>query len=85
MLQCRADTPDHGGNGIPPFSHNGSSISGDSVVCGIYTCFTCGTDGCLSRFCSQMQTVVYHGPDNNILYPHVQQPLVTRDSHEQNA
>ena len=36
MLQCRADTPDHGGNGNPPFCHNGSSISGDPVEYLVY-------------------------------------------------
>ena len=42
--------PDHGGNGDPPSSHNGSSISGDSIVSSVYTSFTCGTDGHISRF-----------------------------------
>ena len=37
--------PDHGHRGDPPFSYNGSSISGDSMVSSLYTCFTCGTDG----------------------------------------
>ena len=37
--------PDHGGNGDQPSSHNGSSISGDSEVSRICTCFACGTDG----------------------------------------
>ena len=32
-----------------------------------------------------MQTIADHGPDNNTLYPHGPQPLVTRDSNEQNA
>ena len=62
--------PDHGGNGNPPSSHNSSSISGDSEVSSVYTCFGCGTDGHISRFCSQMQSLADHGPDNNILYPH---------------
>ena len=57
--------PDHGGNGNPPFSNNGSSIIGDSVVFSVYTCFTCGTDGHLSRFCSQMQTLADNRPHNN--------------------
>ena len=47
--------------------------------------FTCGTGGCLSRFCSQMQTLTDHGPGSNTLYPHGSQPLVTRDGNEQNA
>ena len=45
----------HGSNGDPPSSHNGSSISGDSEISSIYTCFACGTDGHIARFCSQMQ------------------------------
>ena len=75
----------HGGNGNPPSSHNGSSISGDSEVSRVYICFACGTDGHISRFCSQMQSLADHGPDNNILYPHGPQLLVNRDSHEQSV
>ena len=73
----------HGGNGNPPSSHNGSSISGDSEVSGVYTCFACGTDGHISRFSSQIQSLAGHGSDNNILYPHGPPLLVNRDSHEQ--
>ena len=62
--------PDHGGNGDSPSSHNGSSISGDSEVSSIYTCFACRKDRHISRFCSQMQSLADHGPNNNILYPH---------------
>ena len=83
-MHCRADTHDHGGNGDIHSSHNGSRISGDSEVSSVYTCFACGTDGHISRFCSQMQSLADHGPDNNILYPHGPQLLVNRDSHEQN-
>ena len=36
-MQSRS--PDHSGNGDPSSSHNGSSISGDSVVSSVYTCF----------------------------------------------
>ena len=75
---------DHGGNGDLPFSHNVSSISGDSKVSSVYNCFACGTDGHISRFYSQMQSLAGHGPDNYILYPHGAQLLVSRDSHEQN-
>ena len=71
------------GNDNPPSSHNGSRISGDSEVSSVYTCFACGTDGHISRFCSQMQSLADHGPDNNILYPHGPPLLVNRDSHEQ--
>ena len=74
--------PDHVGNGDPHSSHNGSSISADSVVSSLYTCFACGTDGHISRFCSQMQSLADHNPNNNILYPYGPQLLVTRDSHE---
>ena len=56
----------HSGNGHPPSSHNGSSISGDSEVSSVYTCFACGTDGHISRFCSQMQSLADYGPSNNI-------------------
>ena len=69
-------SPDHGGNGYPPSSHNGSSISRDSEVSSVYTCFVCGTDGHISRFCSQMQSLADHGPHNNILYPYGLQLLV---------
>ena len=43
----------HGGNGDPPSTHNGSSISGDSELSSAYTCFACGTDGHIFRFCSK--------------------------------
>ena len=75
----------HGGNGDLTSSHNGSSISGDSEVSSVYTCFPCGMDGLISRFCSQMQSLADHGPNNNILYPHGPPLLVNRDSHEQSA
>ena len=75
-------SPDHGGDGNPPSSHNGSSISGDSEVSNLYTCFACTTDRHICRFCSQMQSLAGHGPDNNILYPNGPQLLVNRDSHE---
>ena len=75
----------HGGNGDPPSSHNGSSIIGDSEVSHVYSCFTCGTDEHISRFCSQMKSLADHGPDNNILCPHGSSLLVNRDSHEQSA
>ena len=41
------------------------------------------TDGHLSRFCSQMQSLADHGPDNNMLYPHGPSPFVNSYSHEQ--
>ena len=71
----------HGGNGNTPSSHNGSSISGDSEVSSVYACFACGTDGHISRFCSQMQSLTDHCPDNNILHPHGPPLMVNRDSH----
>ena len=74
--------PVHGGNGSPP-NHNGSSIGGDSEVSSVYTCFACGTDGHISRFCSQLQSLADHGPHNNILYPHGPQLLENGDCHEQ--
>ena len=40
----------------------------------------CGTDGHLSRFCSQMQSLADCGPDNNMLYPHGLPPLVNNMS-----
>ena len=73
----------HCGNGDPPSSHNGSSISRDSEVSSVYTCFACRTDGNISRFCSQMQSLADQGPDNNMLYPQGPPLLVNRDSHEQ--
>ena len=45
--------------------------------------FACGTDGHISRFCSQMQSLVDQGPDNKMLYPHSPPLLVNRDSHKQ--
>ena len=75
----------HGGNSDPPSSHNDSSIIGDSEVSRVYICFACGMDGHISRFCSQMQSLVDHGPNNNILYSHGPPLLVNRDIHEQNA
>ena len=42
----------------------------------VYTCFTCRTDGHLSRFCSQMESSVDHSSNNNTLYPHGPQLLV---------
>ena len=75
----------HGGNSEPTSSHNGSSISGDSEVSSVYTHFACRTDGHISRFCSQMQSLADHGPDNNILYSHSLPFLVNRDSHEQSV
>ena len=56
----------HGGNSNPPSSHNNSSISGDSEVSYVYTCFVCGMDRHLSRFCLQMQSLADCGPDNYI-------------------
>ena len=49
---CRAEQipPDYGGNGNPPSSHNGCSVSGFSEVSSVYTCFACGTDGHIFRF-----------------------------------
>ena len=41
----------HGGNGIPPSSHNDSRISGDSEVASVYTCLACGMHEHISRFC----------------------------------
>ena len=76
--------PYHGGNGDPPSSYNECSISGHSEVSSVYTCFVCGADRQVSRFCSHMQSLADHGPDNNILYPHGLQLLVNKDSHEQN-
>ena len=32
-----------------------------------------------------MQTLAGHNPNNNTVYPHGPQPLVTRDGHEQNV
>ena len=75
--------PYHGGNGDPTSNHNGSSISGDSEISSAYTCFSCETDGHITKFCSQMQLLVDHGPNNNILYPNGPQLLVNRESHEQ--
>ena len=49
-----------------------------------FTWFACGTDGHISRFCSQMQSLADHSPDNSTLYPHGPQLLVNRDSHELN-
>ena len=74
----------HGGNGNPPSSYNGSSICGDFEVSIVYACFVCGTDVHISRFCSQMQSLADHGPDNNMFYPHDPPPLVNSYSHEQN-
>ena len=37
----------------------------------------------ISRFCSQIQSLADHGPNNNILYPQGPPFLVNRDSHEQ--
>ena len=81
---CNAEQipPDHGGNVNPTSSHNGSSISGDSEISSVYTCFACGTDGHISRFGSQMQSLADHSPNNNILYPHGPQLLVNKDSNE---
>ena len=44
----------HGGNGDSHSSHNGSSISADSEISSVYTCFACGTGGHTSRFYLQM-------------------------------
>ena len=44
----------HSGSSNPPPVYTNSSISGDSEVSRIYTCFVCGMDRHLSRFCSQM-------------------------------
>ena len=44
----------HGGNGNPASGYYNSSISGDSEVSSVNTCFVCGRDGHLSRLCSQM-------------------------------
>ena len=37
------------------------------------------------RFCSQMQSLADHGPNNNMLYPHSPSPLVKSYSHEQDV
>ena len=74
----------HGGNGNPPSSHNDSSISGDSEVSSVYTCFVCGMVGHISKFCSQMQSLADCGPNNNnMLYPHGPPLLVNSYGHEQ--
>ena len=75
----------HSGNGNPPPSYTNSSISGGSEGSSIYTCFACGTDGHLSRFCSQMQSLADCGPDNNMLYPYGLPPLVNNNCHEQDV
>ena len=75
----------HSGNGHPPPGYTNSSINGDSEVSSYYTCFICGMDGHLSRFCSQMQSLAGHGPDNNMLYPHGLPSLVNNNNHEQNV
>ena len=72
-------------NGDQPSSQNDSSTNGDSEVCSVYTCFASGTDGHISRFYSQMQSLADHGPNNHILYPHGPLLLVNRDSHEQSV
>ena len=73
----------YGGNGNPPSGYNHSSISGDSEVSSVYTCFVCGMDGHLSRFSSQMQSLADCGPSNNMLYPHCPPNLVSSYCHEQ--
>ena len=75
----------HCSNGNPPSSHNGSSISRDSEISSVCICFACGTDGHISGFCLQRQSLADHDPDNNILYQHGPPLLVNRDSHEQNT
>ena len=72
--------PDLGGNGYPPSTLNGSSISRDSKVSSVYTFYACGTDGHISRFCSQMQSLADHSPSNNILFPHGPQLFENRES-----
>ena len=72
----------HGGYGKPPSSHNDSSIIENSKVSSVYTCFVCGMDGHLSRFCSQMQCLADHGPDNNMLYAHGPPCFINSYSHE---
>ena len=65
--------------------YNNSNISENSEVSSVYTCFVCGVDGHLSSFCSQMQSLADHGPNNNMLYPHGLPPLVNNYSHEQDV
>ena len=66
----------HSRNGYPPPGYNNSSVSGDSEESSVYTCFVCGMDGHLSRFCSQMQSLADIAPNNNMLYPHGLPPVV---------
>ena len=75
----------HSGNCNPPPGYTNSSISRDSEVSSIYTFFVCGTDGHLSRFCSQMQYLADCGPNSNMLYPHGLSPLINNNSHEQDV
>ena len=42
-------------------------------------------DGHLSGFCSKIQSLADHSPDNNMLYPHGLLSLVNTYSHEQDV
>ena len=75
----------HSANGNPTPGYTNNSISGDSEVSGIYTCFVCGMDRHLARFCSQVQSLTDCGPDNNMLYTYGLPPLVNNNSHEQDV
>ena len=57
----------HGCNGNPPSSYNCSSISRDSEVSNVYTCFVCWMDGHISMFYSQMQSLADCGANNNVI------------------
>ena len=70
----------HSGNGSQPPGYTNSSISGDSEVSSIYTCFVGGTEGHLSRFYSQMQSIA---DCSNMLDAQCLPPPGNNYSHEQ--
>ena len=67
MTLCkRSDNDD---STLTPNGNN--TVSGESHVLSLYSCWVYGTEGHLSQYCSQTNGIDRQEPDSHTLYPHV--------------